>query len=391
MKKISLNILFLCIIISLVGLAMIFSTGGFDYFIKQLIWLLISICISFIVSRLPVRFWSTFSLPLYILTNIFALIVLFYTSGYPRRWLNLGFFSFQPSEFAKIGTILFLASYLSERKKIEKFTDFFIPLLIIAIPMTLIFIEPDLGAAQIFFPIMCLMLYWAGMPLEKIIIFFSPILSIISSFSIYLWLGFMIVFGIFVYHRKKLTEILYHFIINPITGLITPVIWHSLKAYQQKRIISFLSPWIDPKGMSWQSIQSKIAIGSGQLWGKGFLSGTQKKLEFLPERHTDFIFSCIGEELGFIGVLIIVLLYMYLTLRLLAIARETKNKFLNLVVIGITTWFWYQTFINMGMTIGILPITGVPLPFISYGGSSLLACFISIGIILSILRGRYYE
>lgn len=370
---------------------MIYSTGGFNYFLRQALWLICSFIICIIIAKFPSRFWTTISLPLYILTSLLTLIVLFYASGYPRRWFSIGFISLQPSELAKIGTLMLLASHLSEKKKLEKFSDFLIPLLIIAIPSGLIFIEPDLGAAQIFFPIMCLMLYWAGMPLSKIIIFFSPILAAIFSFSIYLWLGFFVFFGIFVYSRKKLTEIIYHFTANPLVGLITPIIWHSLKSYQQKRIIAFLSPWVDPKGISWQSIQSKIAIGSGQIWGKGFLSGTQKKLEFLPERHTDFIFSCIGEELGFIGILISIFLYIFLFYRILSIARKTKNKFLNLVAIGILTWFWYQTFINMGMTIGILPITGVPLPFISYGGSSLLACFLGIGIILSIAKVRHRE
>lgn len=389
MKNNDKNILLLCVILSIIGLAMIFSTGGHNYFIRQSIWLVIAVSVSLVLSRFSTRFWQTFSLPIYIITCIFTLIVLFYHSSYPRRWINIGFFTFQPSEFAKIGTILFLANYLSERKKIEKFVDFIIPLFIIAIPSTLIFIEPDFGAAQIFFPIMCIMLFWAGMSIEKILIFFSPLISAIASFSIYIWLGFMIAFGIFVYSRKKLSEILYHIIVNPFVGLITPLIWHSLKTYQQKRIIAFLSPWVDPKGISWQSIQSKIAIGSGQIFGKGFLSGTQKKLEFLPERHTDFIFSCIGEEFGFIGILVVTFLYFLLCYRLLNIARETKNKFLSLVVVGIFSWFFYQTFINMGMTLGILPITGVPLPFISYGGSALLACFIAIGIILSISRGKY--
>lgn len=382
-------ILIISIIISLIGLVMIFSTGGLNYFIKQALWLGIAVLICLGLSKFSSRIWQTFSLPIYIFTCILTLAVLVYATSYPKRWFNIGFFSLQPSEFAKIGTILFLASYLSERKKVEKFTDFFIPLIIIAIPSFLIFVEPDLGAAQIFFPIMCMMLFWAGMPFEKILIFFSPIISGLTSFSIYIWLGFMILFGIFVYSRKKLTELLYHLIANPIAALITPIIWNSLKSYQQKRIIAFLSPWIDPQGISWQSIQSKIAIGSGQLFGKGFLSGTQKKLEFLPERHTDFIFSCIGEEFGLIGILITVLLYNFLFYKLLRIARETKHKFLSLVVIGIMTWFWYQAFINMGMTLGILPVTGVPLPFISYGGSSLLACFIGIGITLSIIQTKY--
>uniref|UniRef100_A0A7C4XL27 Rod shape-determining protein RodA n=1 Tax=candidate division WOR-3 bacterium TaxID=2052148 RepID=A0A7C4XL27_UNCW3 len=389
MQRIDRGILTLSIIIASIGLVMIFSTGGLDYLLRQAVWLVIAITICLLMSKFSTRFWPTFSLPIYIITCAFLVSVLFFAQSYPRRWINIGPFSFQPSEFAKVGTILYLASFLSEKKKIEKFTDFFIPLLIIAIPSILIYVEPDLGAAQIFFPIMCIMLYWAGMPLAKIIIFFSPIISAITSFAIFAWLGFMIVFGIFIYMRKKLAEIMYHLIVNPLTGLITPIIWHSLKAYQQKRIIAFFSPWIDPKGISWQSIQSKIAIGSGQIFGKGFLGGTQKKLEFLPERHTDFIFSCIGEEFGFIGVFLIVVLYLLLFYRILRIAREAKNKYLSLVVIGILSWLWYQTFINMGMAIGILPITGVPLPFISYGGSSLLACFIGIGIILSISRSKY--
>ncbi|MEO0137689.1 MAG: rod shape-determining protein RodA [candidate division WOR-3 bacterium] len=389
MKQNDFRPLFLSTLISLIGLAMIFSTGGSNYLLKQTIWLVLGIFFSLLVSKFSIRFWSAFSFLFYLLCLLATGLVLFYASGYPRRWFNIGFFSLQPSEFTKIGTILFLASYLSERKKLEKFADFFIPLLIIALPSSLIFMEPDLGAAQIFFPIMCVMLFWAGMPFEKILIFFSPLISALTSFSIYIWLGFMVIFGIFVYSRKKLTEILYHIIINPITGLITPLIWHSLKSYQQKRIIAFLSPWIDPKGISWQSIQSKIAIGSGQVLGKGFLSGTQKKLEFLPERHTDFIFSCIGEEFGLLGVFIVTFMYILLFYRLLRIAHETKHKFSSLVVIGILTWFWYQTFINIGMTLGILPITGVPLPFISYGGSSLLACFIAIGIVISFQRGKY--
>lgn len=391
MKNIDKSTLIISSIISLVGLVMIFSTGGFNYLLRQSIWLIGSFIICIIIAKFPSRFWTNISLPLYILTCLLTLIVLFYASGYPRRWFNIGFISLQPSEFVKIGTLMLLASHLSEKKKLEKFSDFLIPLLIIAIPSGLIFIEPDLGAAQIFFPIMCLMLYWAGMPFAKIVIFFSPILAAIFSFSIYLWFGFFFLFGIFVYSRKKLTEIIYHLTANPLVGLITPIIWHSLKSYQQKRITAFLSPWVDPKGISWQSIQSKIAIGSGQIWGKGFLSGTQKKLEFLPERHTDFIFSCIGEEFGLIGIIISIFLYVLLFFRILRIAYETKNRFLSLVAIGILAWLWYQTFINMGMTIGILPITGVSLPFISYGGSSLLSCFIGIGIVLSISKVRFYE
>lgn len=389
MKRTDIEILIIAILLSIIGLLMIYSAGGRDYFLRQLTWLVVAVIISVILSKSLIRFWMSISPILYIITVLLLILVLFLSPTYPKRWFNWGIISFQPSEFAKLGTILFLAWCLVNKKGKEKFMDFIILLTVALIPIALVFVEPDFGAAQIFLPVLVVMLFWAGMPLPKIFIFFSPIISAITSFSIYIWLGYMVILLFYLYFRKQLSELVYGLIANPVAGLITPVIWDSLKLYQQKRIISFLSPWIDPKGISWQIIQSKIAIGSGQLIGKGFLSGTQKRLEFLPERHTDFIFSCIGEEFGFIGITITILLYLFLFYKLLSLSWVAKNRFSSLVVIGFFIWFSYQTFINMGMTIGILPITGVPLPFISYGGSSLLAGFIAIGICLSISKSKY--
>uniref|UniRef100_A0A7C4XGG6 Rod shape-determining protein RodA n=1 Tax=candidate division WOR-3 bacterium TaxID=2052148 RepID=A0A7C4XGG6_UNCW3 len=389
MKKIDYSILMIAIILSAIGLLMIYSTGGTGYFLKQFIWLGITFIITILISQIPPRIWMNFSPFLYAITILLLFAVLIFSTSYPKRWFNLMGFSLQPSEFAKLGTVFILGYHLSHKKRLENFKDFLLPLLMVLIPAGLVFLEPDFGAAQIFIPIMVAMLYWAGMPGEKIFIFFSPLISAITSFSIFVWLGFISLFGLYLYLRKRTSDILYGFIANPLVGLMTPLIWNSLKVYQQKRIISFLSPWLDPKGMSWQIIQSKIAIGSGRIFGKGFLSGTQKRLEFLPERHTDFIFSCIGEEFGFIAIVVISLLYIYLFYKLLNLARTTKNRFASLVTIGFMTWFAYQSFINMGMTIGILPVTGVPLPFISYGGSALLACFTAIGIVLAISKTRY--
>ncbi len=389
MKKFDSTILLPTILLAILGLLMIYSTGGKGYLLKQSLWLGVAIVAMVLVSQIPMRGWYIFSPILYGISILMLILVLAISSTYPKRWCTFGVFSLQPSEFAKLGTISFLAYYLVRKKKLEKFTHFIIPLMIVLIPAGLIFIEPDFGAAQIFFPLMVVMLYWAGMPGEKIFVFFSPIISAIASFSIYIWLGFMTAMGVYLYLRRRLSNLLYGLIVNPLIGLLTPVIWDSLKTYQKNRISAFLSPWLDPKGMSWQTIQSKIAIGSGQLFGKGFLSGTQKRLEFLPERHTDFIFSCIGEEFGFIGILITVILYLYLFYRLLSVAKTIKNSFASLILIGILTWFAYQSFINMGMTIGILPVTGVPLPFISYGGSALLAGFCAVGVSLSISKRRY--
>jgi rod shape determining protein RodA len=326
---------------------------------------------------------------LYIGTIALLALLLIFSNTYPRRWFSMGWINVQPAEFAKLTTILLLAQILAARKKLKGYTDFFIPLIIVLIPAALIFVEPDFGAAQIFLPILLIMVYWAGMPIPKIFIFVSPVVSAGASFSIYVWVVYFVLLAVFLIIRKQLVDLIYGLVSNFFAGLSTPIIWSSLKAYQQQRIISFFSPWVDPRGMSWQSIQSKIAIGSGGIIGKGFMSGTQNKLEFLPERHTDFIFSCLGEEFGLIGIIITTLVFVFLLYRLLILTRATKNRYMSIALSGIFAWLGYQTFLNIGMTIGLLPITGVPLPFISYGGSSLLACYMAIGICLAATRAKF--
>lgn len=389
LKKIDIGIIIAVGILSVIGLLMIYSTADTAIFIRQCIWLVTGIIAACICSRISPRVLAGFA-PFFYSTVIILLLVLLITSdSYPKRWFKFSWLYIQPSELAKLSTILFLASVLATKKRLSKFKDILIPLAIVLLPALLIFLEPDLGAAQIFFPILLIMLYWAGMSGVKIFIFFSPLVSAIASFSIYVWVIYFIALTIFLYYQKQLTEFVYGMVGNVLAGLTMPVIWSSLKAYQQQRIISFFSPWVDPRGMSWQSIQSKIAIGSGGIIGKGFLSGTQKKLEFLPERHTDFIFSCLGEEFGLIGTVLTLLAYSYLFYKILTLARESKNRFASILVCGIFAWFAYQTFINIGVTMGLLPVTGVPLLFISYGGSSLLTSFIAIGICLAISKSKF--
>jgi rod shape determining protein RodA len=388
-KKIDLGIIVAVTILSSIGLIMIFSTAGVNIFMKQCIWFAVAIFIVFIFSKIPPRVWANFSPSIYI-GIIFLLIVLLFTHNvYPKRWFTFGSVYIQPSEFAKFATILFLANCLAAKKKLNKFSDILIPLIIVSIPAALVIMEPNLGASQIFFPILLLMLYWAGMPGLKIFIFFSPIIAAAASFSIYVWVIYFAALTIFLYFHKQLSDFVYGTVSNFLVGLITPLIWNALKAYQQQRIISFLAPWFDPRGMSWQIIQSKIAIGSGRIIGKGFLSGTQKKLEFLPERHTDFVFSCLGEEFGLIGITLTTLAFAYLFYRMIVLAKETKNKFSSIFVCGVLAWFGYQTFLNIGMTMGLMPITGVSLPFISYGGSSLVACFMATGVCLAISKSKF--
>jgi rod shape determining protein RodA len=388
-KRTDTGIIIAVSILSFIGLGMIYSTAGTALFTRQLIWFGIAVVVAVLFSRISPRIWLNLAPYCYALGIILLVMVIFMGSGYPKRWYRFGASSIQPSEFAKFGTILLLASVCASKKSLTKFTDIIVPLIIIIMPAALIFIEPDLGAAQIFFPILLVMLYWTGMPFLKIFIVFSPLVSAAASFNIYIWAVYFAGLAALLYFNRKLGDFVYGITGNFLAGLTMPIVWNSLKQYQQERIISFFSPWVDPRGMSWQVIQSKIAIGSGQLIGKGFLSGTQKKLEFLPERHTDFIFSCLGEEFGLIGIIVTVAIFIYLLYRLLTLAKETKNRFSSICVIGFLAWFGYQTFLNIGMTMGLLPITGVPLPFVSYGGSSLLACFMAIGVCCAISKSRF--
>lgn len=388
-KKTNFGIIVAVTVLSLIGLLMVFSTAGLYTLTKQTVWLVIAMITAIVLSRIPPRFWSNIAPALYIGVIILLLILLLTQSSYPKRWFKIGTVAIQPSEFAKFATVIFLASYLAARKKMKRFSDLLVPLVIMAMPAILIFLEPDLGSAQIFFPILLLMLYWAGMPATKIFIFFSPLISAAASFIIYVWVAYFIGLTVFLYFHKQLNDFVYGTVSNFLAGLVMPLVWNLLKPYQQKRIITFFSPWVDPRGMAWQSIQSKIAIGSGGIIGKGFLSGTQKKLEFLPLRHTDFVFSCLGEEFGLIGIILTTLVFTYLFYELLLLTRTTKNRFSSIMVAGVLTWLGYQTFVNMGITLGLLPVTGVPLPFISYGGSSLLACYMAIGVCLAVSRLKF--
>jgi rod shape determining protein RodA len=388
-KKTNFGIIVAVTVLSLIGLLMVFSTADLYTLTKQTVWLVIAIITAIVLSRIPPRFWSNIAPALYIGAIILLLILLLTQSSYPKRWFKIGTVAIQPSEFAKFATVVFLASYLAARKKMKQFSDLLVPLVIIAMPAILIFLEPDLGSAQIFFPILLLMLYWAGMPATKIFIFFSPLISAAASFIIYVWVAYFIGLTVFLYFHKQLNDFIYGTVSNFLAGLVMPLVWNLLKPYQQERIITFFSPWVDPRGMAWQTIQSKIAIGSGGIIGKGFLSGTQKKLEFLPSRHTDFVFSCLGEEFGLIGIILTTLVFAYLFYKLLLLTRTTKNRFSSIIVAGVLAWLGYQTFVNMGMTLGLLPVTGVPLPFISYGGSSLLACYMAIGVCLAVSRSKF--
>ena len=261
-----------------------------------------------------------------------------------RRWISLGFADIQPSEYAKLALIIVLARVLAEREDRLgiSFWSMAPTLIYTALPMGLVFLQPDLGTAMVFIAILFGLVYTSGVNRRYI-------LGIIAA-----------------------------------GAAAFPFLWSRLAEYQQMRLMSFLNPDLDPLGSGYQLMQSMIAIGSGWIWGKGLFDGTQVKLQYLPEQHTDFIFSVLGEELGFVGAIGLLLLFLLLIYRILSVATQAKDTFGALICSGVAVMFTFQVLVNVGMTMGIMPVTGLPLPFISYGGNSLLVNLLAIGLVINV-------
>lgn len=383
--KIDWRIIVAISILTIIGLVVIYSAAGMRFALRQIIWLPFAIISLILAYHVPQRLLYYIAYPLFIFSLILLVLVLVIGTGAgANRWFDFGFISFQPSEFAKIAFVLALARFLTARKKFTfKTFDLIFPIIFVLIPVLLILAEPDLGSALVFLPILGIMFYWKGLTLLQVFLLFSPLLSFVFGHSLYTWIGYFIILIIILIWKANLLQTLIALVINSLSGLLEPLIWSQLKEYQKARITNFLAPWLDPKGIGWNLIQSQIAIGSGRLFGKGFLSGTQKRLEFLPNRHTDFIFSVLGEEFGLIGCLIVLGIFMFLIYRLLMTARYARDEFNGLCAIGFITIIGYHVLVNIGMLLGLMPITGISLPFLSYGGSALLFNFIMIGLILN--------
>jgi rod shape determining protein RodA len=385
-RRFDIPLLALTLTLITIGLLAIYSAGGGRYLLRQLIFVPIALFGIFLFFLLPRRILYGLTEPLYALTLLLLIAVLFLGTGPgARRWFQIGSFSLQPSEFAKITVTLMLAKYLSYKREIKpNFTSLAGPTLIMVIPLLLILLEPDLSTALCLVPPFAAMLYWQGLRPLHILLLFMPFLSFAAGFSLYLWIPFFVFLAVVVFLRMRFFRAIAALATGTVFGLLSPVVLSMLKDYQRTRLISFFAPWFDPHGMGWNAIQSQIAIGSGRLLGKGFLHGTQKRLGFLPNRHTDFIFSAIAEETGFIGSLLLLLVIGFLIRRILLIAYNSRDQNASLIAIGFASILCYQAFVNIGMLLGLLPITGVTLPFISYGGSSLLTCCLMIGLILNI-------
>ena len=341
--------LFCALMLSLWGVFCIYSAAagtagrGFDYAFRQAAWLFVSVIFMLLVMivghhKLLEGAYYLFGL---------SLLLLFLTLLAPKvngaqSWLGVGGVRFQPSEFAKITIILTMSKFMSRYPPLD-FKTFMMCLGVIMIPVLLVLIQPDAGSALVYLVISFGMLLAAGTPLK--------------------YLGGLAALGL---------------------SAIPVMFLFLLKDYQKNRILVFIDPMRDPLGAGYNVIQSRIAVGSGGMTGKGFMMGTQSKLKFLPEPHTDFIFSVFSEEFGFIGNVILIVLFAVLLCRVIMAGVRSKERRCKILVAGVASWLWFQMCESMGMSIGMLPITGLPLPFLSYGGSSLLATFIALGLVASI-------
>lgn len=349
-----IGIVLLLAAIGILNLYSVTSNGeaaGTPLYLKQILWLMIGLAAMLIVALIEYRYFVDFAYPVYIVTVLLLIFVLIYgfiTSG-AQRWVKLGGLTFQPSEFVKISFIMVLAKIFQRSPGREGYSlrHLPFPFFLLFLPMGLILKQPDLGTAIIL-----------------LLVFLSILVFVKVRWSSLLTLGAM-------------------------GAALLPLIWRFLKDYQKRRIITFFNPDLDPLGAGYHLIQSKIAVGSGGIIGKGFMKGTQSRLGFLPEQHTDFIFSALGEEWGLIGSVIVVSLYFLLISWGLRIAIGSKDRYGAILSFGVVAMLFWHSFINIGMVLGLMPVVGVPLPLLSYGGSFLLSTLIGIGLLLNVSMRRY--
>lgn len=359
-----------------------------------MVWLGVGLVAGLVSYRFSSRGLESFSLPVYIFAILLLLFTLAFGTGAGtaagvKSWLSIGGVRLgQPAEFAKLALILMLARVLAHRQEPPNSLKELLPAGIVAgLPFLLVMQQPDLGSAIVFIGILFAMLFWAGVNPWLLVLLASPGLSLLLSFSTLSW-AFWIVFvtGVLWFTRITLIESIIIWAANVFMGVVAFGLWGALAPYQRSRLLSFLNPEVDPQATGWHLIQSKVAIGSGGIFGKGYLDGTQKRLAFLPEQHTDFIFSVVGEELGFLGVIVAMLLFAILLVSLVKIAQRAADSFSYMVVFGFVGLLMTHVLENVGMTVGLMPITGIPLPLFSYGGSFTLACFLGLGVAMRVDR-----
>lgn len=380
-----------------IGLFSIYSATydakvGFVFY-RQLAWSGISIFGLLVAAFLPLKTLQRIAIPSYVTTIVLLVIVLILgkTISGSKSWFGIGGFGIQPSEFAKVTTVLALAAFLSKTTTdLSEMKHLFTVIGIVLLPMILVFMQPDVGTSLVFFALLLPMLYWAGADDFTLAIILSPILVAVGALlgTMQFILAVILSLLLLYFTRKNLFTGAVVFGITITIGLSVQAMFERLPSYQQKRILSFLNPEADPLGAGYNVLQSKVAIGSGGFLGKGFLQGTQTQLNFIPEQWTDFIFCVPGEEFGFAGASLVLFLFAVLMLRGIRIASISKNAFSSIAAIGITGVFATHVLINVGMSMGLMPVIGIPLPFLSYGGSALLANMVMAGLLMNFFSNR---
>ncbi|MFH1374645.1 MAG: rod shape-determining protein RodA [bacterium] len=381
------------LLLSLIGVLLIMSAQYYagsdferDFFQRQLLWLAMALAAFVVVLHLPLKLMDFGAYLFYAVA--LGLLILVLVVGTTRlgatRWFSFGPINLAPSDIAKLALVLALSRFFAYTKlPPTSKRRLALSALMMLIPAALVLKQPDLGTSLVFFVILFVLWFWSGLSPWYMVLVLSPIVSLVAASH---WLAWALYFAVLLVYIFLLRPGFLFGVVTVVTnlafGMITPFIWNRLADYQKLRILTFLDPSHDPRGAGYQIIQSKIAIGSGGVWGKGPLNGSQTRLDFLPERHTDFIFSVLGEEYGLWGGILVLLLFGFLFYRAIRIATRCRSRFASKMVMGATGILLFQFFINVGMALGFMPVTGLALPFVSYGGTSLVLCWSLVGLIV---------
>jgi rod shape determining protein RodA len=373
------------------------------FFHRQILWVGVGLCGLLFTSFLP--FWifkDYLSWILYGLGLLVLILILVFppARGGTHRWILIGPVGFQPSEFFKIVMIFMLSSYMAAQRISSPSRLVLGSLALVLPPAVLVLQQPDLGTAITFFWLLIPMLIWKGFALRRMLLLLAPLISAllvlygqilgVEGFGLphWIWMAFLTILlaQIFLYPEMGIPARVTSFLTSIASGLMVPFLWGLLLPYQQKRIHVFFDPDLDRLGAGYQIFQSKVALGSGGLTGRGFLEGTQKGLAFLPARHTDFIFSVLGEEFGFLGAMVLLAAYTLLIVEGIRIAARVRHPFGQLLSVGVSAYLLFHVFVNVAMTMGLAPVTGLPLPGVSFGGSVLISTCLLVGVQVNIAR-----
>ena len=363
------------------------AVSGENVFLKQVLWMAVGILVFRLGATLALRLVEDFAYIFLVAICLLLLLTVFFGGGPAGRWLIFGPLHVQPSEFAKIAIIVAAARAFADLKSRPRKYGVLLVFLGASPAILLTWLQPDLGTATAMVIILLMLTWWAGYGPDWIFLVVSPVFAALSSTKLVFWLVFTAVLVIILLRRKASIPV-WLFILggNTLIAVFTPMVWNLLHPYQQTRLTTFLNPAADPHGAGWTVIQSEVAIGSGGIWGQGYLQGAQKGLAFLPARHTDFIFSVWAEETGFAGSLLLLGAFALLAFRLLRAAKVSMSEFGSILAAGCACYFVVHVFINVGMTLGIMPVTGLPLVLVSYGGSQLLSAMFIAGLGMNVAR-----